>query len=148
MIYPLFATLKEFIITQPAMVSLDIADKLYQFHIIPMNDVRKELGVWVTASQQSGHRPQWYEVDKGRSGNSQHTFKEDWIKGSGAVDWTCKDFKENRDRFLNLIIQNTNYTRICVYDTFLHCDYKDTVNGKREIFRYDGLKWQFTMNVR
>lgn len=142
--YPFFARLKEFLITCPKTISLDVADKLYQFHIIPMNAVREELGVWVTASQRSGYRPKWYELNKGRSGNSQHIFKEEFINGSGAVDWTCKDFYNNKDEFLRLIIKHTKYTRIASYNTFIHCDYKDTKIGKREVYDSDrNSNWKF-----
>lgn len=139
--YPEFATLKEFIITESDMIPIEVADKLYQFHINPMQKVREELGVWVTASEKSGYRPQWWERLKERSGTSQHTFIAEWAKGSGAIDWTCKDFEINRDKFLNLIIKHTNYTRICVYDTFIHCDYKDA--PKRQLYRFNGVKWEF-----
>ena len=143
----LFYKLEEFIITESKEIPVDVADKLYIYHIIPMNNVRLELDEPVTASAKSGYRPEEYELSKGRSGKSQHTFKYDWKRGSGAVDWTCKDFEKNRDRFLNLIIKHTKYTRICVYDTFIHCDYKDTINDRRELFRYDGEKWQFIKKI-
>lgn len=143
--YPLFATLKEFIITGTNQIDLTVADKLYQFHIIPMQAVREELGIWVTASLKSGYRPQWWERLQHRSGKSQHTYIEDWQNGSGAVDWTCKDFSENKEEFLRLIIKHTNYTRICIYDNFLHCDFKD--NDKRELFKYDGAEWKFIKHI-
>ena len=151
--YPLFATLKEFIITQPKTVALEIADKLYQFHIIPMQKVRDELGVWATASARSGYRPRWWEKNKGRSATSQHVFEEEWINGSGAIDWTCKDFQENKDKFLELIIKHTNYTRMCVYDSFIHCDFKDTPGNVRQLFEYgydeedEEYKWLFIKNA-
>ena len=50
---------------------------------------------------------------------------------------------ENKDRLLEAIIEHTDYIRICVYDTFIHCDYKDTNNGKRLLFEYIGNKWDF-----
>lgn len=133
--FPFFATLKELIITGRKMIELEIADKLYQFHIFPMDAVRKELGVWITASLKSGYRPKWWERKKGRSGNSQHTFEDEWTNGSGAVDWTCEDFEIHRYRFLDLIIERTHYTRIAVYEGFIHCDYKKTPSGKREIYK-------------
>lgn len=141
--YPLFAKLKEFLIDNPAKVDLEVADKLYQFHIIPMQKVREELGVWVTASLKSGYRPQWWEILKNRSGKSQHTFIEEHPLGSGAIDWTCSDFKANNDRFLELIIEHTNYTRIAIYGTFIHCDFKPTPSGKREVYVSDAnSNWQ------
>lgn len=143
--YPLFATLKEFLVTQPKTVALDIADKIYQFHIIPMQKVREELGVWITASEKSGYRPKWWELKKRRSGKSQHVYNEDWLKGSGAVDWTCKDFEKNKNEFLRLIIKYTDYTRICLYDSFIHCDYKN--EGKRQLFEISNGYWKFIKNI-
>lgn len=151
--YPLFARLHEFLITQPKTIVLEVADKLYQFHIIPMQKVREELGVWVTASEKSGYRPKWWEIWKKRDGTSQHVYKDEWINGSGAVDWTCKDFKQNKDEFLRLIIKHTNYTRICLYDNFIHCDYKDTPKGVRQLFEYgydteeEKYKWIYLRNA-
>jgi len=148
MTYPLFARLVEFIISKSNQVDLEVADKLYQFHIIPMQKVREELGVWITASENSGYRPQWWERLKKRSGKSQHTYNDEWKKGSGAVDWTCKDFAINKDKFLKLIIEHTNYTRICMYETFIHCDFKETSTSKRQLFYIDGNgEWEFYKNL-
>lgn len=143
----LFATLKEFIITGEKEVPVHVADALYTSHIIPMNNVRLELNEPIAASLKSGYRPKHYELSRKRSGTSEHTFSKRWLKGTGAVDWTCKDFEKNRDRFLNLIIKHTEYVRICVYDNFIHCDYKDTFDNRRQLFRYDGEKWQFIKNI-
>lgn len=153
MTYPLFATLKEFLITLPKTVSLEVADKLYQFHIIPMQKVREELGVWITASDNSGYRPKWWEFKKRRDGLSQHTYIDEWLNGSGAVDWTCEDFSFNQDLLLALIIKHTKYTRICIYNGFIHCDYKNTPNNARQLFEYrldkadDKYKWFYLKNV-
>ena len=84
------------------------------------------------------------EYGKNRSGKSQHTYIDEWINGSGAVDWTCKNFKANKKQFLELIIKHTTYTRIAVYNTFIHCDYKDTNSGKREVYYSDSKSnWEF-----
>lgn len=131
--------LKEFIITKAKTISLEIADKLYHYHIIPMIIVRNKLGVPIWASDFSGYRPKWYELKKKRSGKSQHVFN-----GKGAVDWTCKDFSKNKEKFLKLIIKHTNYTRIAIYETFIHCDYKQTDSGKRELYKSNSSsKWEF-----
>lgn len=101
-------------------IPLIVADKLIRYHIAPMTPVRAELGAPVTASQRSGYRPRWYELQKGRSGNSQHCFND-----KGAIDWTTGgDINE----LLALIIKYTDYTRICYYpnNKFIHCDYKNT----------------------
>jgi len=135
-------SIKEFLITRPKTIDVDIADKLFWHHIIPMIPVRNEMGISVTASANSGYRPKWYELMKSRSGNSQHVFE-----GMGAVDWTCKNFSENKDRFLDLIINKTKYKRICVYDTFIHCDYKDTPANLRRLYKYENNAWKFIKNI-
>jgi hypothetical protein len=115
----------------------DVATKLWLHHFIPMAPVRHELGAPITASQKSGYRPEEHELKMGRSGNSQHTFK-----GKGAIDWTANDLK----RLLQLILKHTRYTRIAVYNSFIHCDYKETKSGKREVYSSTSksiwtLKW-------
>lgn len=142
--FTLFAKLHEFLIVPRKTVDLEIADKLYHFHITPMQPVRDDLGEWITASLNSGYRPKKYELRQGRNGTSQHTFEDEWEHGSGAVDWTCKDFKFAKWRFMNLIIKHTNYQRIAVYNGFIHCDYKETKSGKREVYTSDSKsKWTF-----
>lgn len=117
----------------------DIADKILKWHITPMIPVRVEIGTTVWASQSSGYRSTYWEKSRGRSGNSQHTFK-----GKGAVDWTCYNFTINKDVLLELIIKYTNYSRIAVYDNFIHCDYKVTSSGKRELYSSNSnSKWKF-----
>ena len=64
--------------------------------------------------------------------------------GVGATDWTCFEFKKNKDRFLKSIIKRTNYTRIVVYDNFYHCDYHPTESGRREIHTSNAASdWKF-----
>jgi len=120
----------------------DVAQKILDWHMIPMSYVRELLGIKIWASQKSCWRPVWWEHSKGRSGNSQHCFK-----GKGATDWTCENFVYNKDKLLKAIIENTDYTRMCVYDTFIHCDYKETKNNKRILFEYrvvnDKWQWKF-----
>jgi len=103
-----------------------VADKILQYHIIPMNIVRDKLGVPIYPSVKSGFRPLWWELENNRSGESEHVFVND-----GATDWTCINFHRHKNELLELIIKHTRYTRIAVYDTFFHCDYK---GGKRKLF--------------
>lgn len=115
-----------------------VADKIYEFHIQPMNIVRYYLGSPIWASEESCFRPYLWEIARGRSGNSQHCFgqkKDNSIdkEAKGAADWTCDNFAESKDKLLELIIKHTSYTRIAVYDTFIHCDYK-AIDGKRYIY--------------
>lgn len=120
--------IEEFVISGDT-VPVKVADKILHYHILPCNKVREELGVPMTASQKSGYRSVEWEKSRGRSGNSQHTFK-----GKGAVDWTCNNFKDNAKKMLLSLIDNTEYTRMAVYNTFIHCDYKPTPSGKRELY--------------
>ena len=128
-------------------VPLDVADKLLKHHILPMSKVREELGspVFCTTSEglHSGYRSLEWEHSKGRSGGSQHTFQ-----GKGAIDWRCGDFQENKDRLLELIIEHTDYTRMAIYNSFIHCDYKPTADGKRQLFTSTASsQWTFVKNV-
>lgn len=114
----------------------EVAQKMLDYHIVPMHQVRMTLGRGVWASQKSGYRPKEWELKQGRSGNSQHTFE-----GKGAVDWTCSgDIKE----LLELIMEITDYSRVCYYpkENFIHCDHKD-IGDKRQYFEYEGGKWKF-----
>ena len=117
-------------------IPLAVADKLIKYHISPMTFVRESLGDPITASQRSGYRPKWYEINKGRSGNSQHTFED-----KGAVDWTTTgDMK----KLLQLIIDFTTYTRICYYpnNRFIHCDYKNPVERWEYVCKSPTSKWE------
>ena len=128
MIMKIYFKFEELVITGDS-VTLSIATKLLHYHMIPASRVRKALGLPMTASQKSGYRPYEWEISRGRSGNSQHVFK-----GKGAIDWTCRHFRQNKQKLLALLIEHTDYTRMAVYRNFIHCDYKPTPSGKREIY--------------
>jgi hypothetical protein len=101
----------------------DVVDRIVEYHIEPGNRAQKKCGFDIWPSAKSGYRPEWYEESKGRSGNSQHTYKDD---GKGATDWTCHQFADNKINLLDALITETDYTRIAIYDTFIHADYKGT----------------------
>lgn len=133
-------------------VPLHVCDKLLRYHIVPMNRVRKILGYWITASERSGFRPYLHELKMGRSGESQHTFgdeKDDQENWLGAVDWTCANFAINSNDFLNMIVNHHHYTRISIYNTFLHCDYAHDNNKEVQIFKqnYELKKWQYIKTI-
>lgn len=120
-----------------------VCDKILKYHIVPMQDVRNELKISIWASKRSGYRPKLWEIAHNRSGDSQHVF----IR-KGAVDWTCKDFSKNKDEFLKLIIKHTKYTRITVYKTFIHCDYKNIISQRRELYKSgSNSKWKFVKYI-
>jgi len=114
-----------------------VADKILKWHIIPLQRVRDVFNGAIWASQKSGYRSRHWERSKGRSGNSQHVFL-----GKGAVDWTCRNFPSNHERLLELIIKETDYTRMAIYNSFIHCDYKSTPSGRREVYTSNSKsKW-------
>lgn len=118
----LYFSISELCIT-PKEIPLSVADKLLKYHIHPMNALRAELGYPVWASQSSGFRPEWYELQRGRSGKSQHCFLE-----KGAIDWTSYRIND----LLKLLLDKSNYSRICYYENnrFIHCDYKNEEKGR------------------
>ena len=118
----------EFVIGNILDIPVAIVDKIWRYHILPMATPRAILGIPMWASEKSGYRPESWEKQHMRSGKSEHVFR-----GKGAIDWTCKDFAKNKDAFLAAIIKYTKYTRIAIYDSFIHCDYK-AQDGKRYIY--------------
>jgi hypothetical protein len=129
-----------------------VADRILEYHIIPMIAVCNAMSVCVMVSLNSGWRSWLWEISKGRSGTSQHTYgqKEDGTfdeNAKGATDWTCDDFAHNKDQLLRLMIIHTEYTRFCMYNSFIHCDYKETPNNERQLFEIDNGKWKFIKNV-
>jgi len=116
-----------------------VADKILKWHILPMQRVRNLINIAIWPSQESGYRSYQWEKSRGRSGGSQHTFR-----GRGAVDWTCFKFNENSSLLINYIIDETDYTRIALYKNFVHCDYKQTKTGQRELYNSDSnSRWTF-----
>lgn len=77
----------------------------------------------VSISLKSSYRSPEWEKSKGRSGYSEHTFN-----FLGASDITCKNFKENYPILLEALIAVTYYTRLAVYNGFIHGDYKNAQN--------------------
>jgi hypothetical protein len=121
----------------------DVADKILKWHILPMQRVRDKFNDAIWPSLESGYRSVEWEEKHGRNGNSQHTFKT-----KGAVDWTCQKFPERKNELLKLIIEETDYTRIAVYNTFIHCDYKVTNSMRRELYSSDNSSnWKFEKYV-
>ncbi|MGB2525707.1 hypothetical protein [Flagellimonas sp. SN16] len=112
----------------------DVADKILDYHLRPLERVQECVSFKISVSQKSGYRPRWWELNKGRSGNSQHCFY-----GKGATDVTCDDFKTNKDALLGVLISETEYTRICEYETFYHVDY--ALSDERWMFKNVNGKW-------
>lgn len=125
-----------------------VADAILHYHIVPMSVVREELGAAIEVSRRSGHRPEEYELQKGRSGNSTHTFKVTTKdpEGKGASDYTANDI----ECLLDLMIKHTGYTRICYYpnNKFIHTDYGFPERGRR-LFTAQSptAKWKFEKDI-
>lgn len=132
---PNYFNIAEFIIDPDAkVVPIDVVQKLNSYHKPILNPIRHEVGVPVIISKHSGYRTVEWEKERGRSGNSQHTFK-----GKGAVD--VRSF----DDLLELLI-NSEYMRVCYYphNGFVHCDFK---GYHRQYFEADeNGKWHFKHN--
>ena len=124
-----------------------IADRILEYHLNPMNAVQDATPFDVYPSQNSCWRPWVWEIARGRKGYSQHTFgqrENEVVFEKGACDITCEDFEENKDALLEALIENTDYIRFAVYDTFIHADYKDTHKGKRLLFSSNrASEWTF-----
>lgn len=110
-----------------------VADKILEYHLKPLecvNIANTKLNARV--SVKSSYRSRAYELKRGRSGTSQHCFF-----GKGATDITCDDFKNQKDDLLEELIQNTTYTRLAIYKSFIHADY--AIQDERWLFN---SKWQ------
>lgn len=153
--------LKDFYREKP---SKKILEWIRKYHYLPGIEVDEHLiDRSLIVSKNSGYRTVQHELSRGRSGKSQHTFKDVWPAGAGACDWTTSDVRELQLLYehhpeeyetapviiehelkilLDLLIEHTNYRRLAVYPSFIHADYKN-INGKRRIYKsgYDS-QWQ------
>ena len=104
----------------PGLIPQEVANKIL-YHISVINPIREYLGHPIYVSKKSGYRPKWYELKKGRSGNSEHCYL-----GKGAADYTCRK-KDIRSLLYELL--NSEYMRVCYYpdDNFIHCDFKGDI---------------------
>lgn len=135
----------DFLIDRNYDVPLDIAKAIIQYHAEPINKVSNKIGIPIFVSKNSCYRPKEYELSKGRSGNSQHTFQEKHKFGVGAADYTARDL----NILLDGLIKHTHYTRICLYTkkNFIHCDYKNN-NSQRQYFEDSGSGWVFKSFIK
>ena len=133
-----YFSIQEFIIA-PHMrgdggtIPTHVADKIIQHHLPILNPMRAQLGTPLIISQHSGYRPVQWELDHGRDGTSQHTFK-----GKGAVDLTCR---ESSLHHLGDLLAENDYSRVAWYPDhgFYHADFKDYQLGKRLYVVQNGI---------
>ena len=112
---------------------LDVCEKLLKYHYPILNDMRDKLNhpIFINA----GYRSLDWELSKGRSGTSQHTFE-----GLGAVDITTPDIL-----VLNQLLElakESDYKRVCYYpkQKFIHLDYN---SSEYQYFEDYGQGWEF-----
>lgn len=128
---PTYFNISDFCIA-PGAIPKDVADKIYTYHLLPMDEARHRFGYPIYVSKNSGFRPFRWEKNRGRDGSSQHTFKEE-----GAADYTANNLKQLGE----ILKRHTSYSRICFYPFhgFYHCDYASPDN-KRHYFEADQNK--------
>lgn len=123
-----------------------IVDRIFTYHLIPLNMVQDNVPFEVKVSQDSCYRPYIWEIARGRNGRSEHTFgqrKYSILNSKGACDITCEDFRTNKYALLDALIKNTDYVRFAVYNSFIHADYKDLYNGRKRLFENTNSGWKF-----
>tara|TARA_R110000782_G_scaffold266983_1_gene361929 strand:+ start:739 stop:1191 length:453 start_codon:yes stop_codon:yes gene_type:complete len=132
---------------------VNIIDKIEKYHRIPINKINETFVERIYPSQTSSFRTYQWEVSKGRSGASQHCFGQNKnltvdANKLGATDWTCKHFSTFKEQLLQELINKTNYTRLCVYNSFIHGDYKVHPTRKRRLYTVDSKgNWIFKENI-
>ena len=133
-------TIQEFCILEGDIPQV-IADKILKYHILPLQASRNRINRAISVSHKAGYRPVFYEIQKGRSGGSEHCFKED---SKGGVDLV------HIDELLEDLKANSQYTRICYYKNngFIHCDYASPTSNRR-YYECDSLTsaWKFKNNL-
>lgn len=140
-------SIKEFCITGE-YPPVEVAESIIENHINVLNPLREELGAAIIISQKAGYRPKQYELSKGRSGKSQHTFEDrEGNVTKGAADLTSPELES-----LGVLLrEKSSYSRICYYPNngFYHCDHKPTPNGVRQYFECDSPSgsWVFKKNL-
>jgi hypothetical protein len=134
----LYFTISEFNISGKPIPEA-VADKILEYHIVPLQAVREAHGKPIYVSQNSGYRSLEWEKSKGRSGESEHCFGEQengtFNEDKGAVDLRSEDL----DRLESDLIEHSPYTRICRYKSFIHCDYKPQ---ERILYKNTPKGWQ------
>lgn len=138
--------MSDFVISDEA-VPVVVMDRIQKYHLEVLDPVQDNTPFKVYPSADSCFRTYWWEIARGRSGGSQHTFGQRRFKilnQIGACDITCENFAQNEEELLKALIKHTPYIRFAVYNTFIHADYKDTHNGKRLLFNStSSSKWTF-----
>ena len=91
------------------------SEKILEFHIPILQELRYRMFCPIWPSQHSGYRSIEWEHAHGRAGTSQHCFK-----GKGAVDVAC--YEHRLDELYDFLTAS-DYMRVCKYPNFVHCDF-------------------------
>lgn len=121
-----------------------IWDRIECYHIRPLTSLFHATGVPLVPSMRSCYRSRAYELSRGRSGSSLHTFP-------GATRGACDLLRADGvdvASVLDLLVERGPWRRICHYPNngFIHVDYGD-VQGRicdhRQLFTCSGpvLPW-------
>lgn len=116
-------------------IPASIWEKIQDHHIEPLRDLYRRTGAMFFPSLRSGYRPKAYELAKGRSGSSHHTFPG---FSRGAVDLVMWNGEHVR-HYVDLIVEYGKWRRIVLYSgkAFVHVDYgerPDLAHCRRRLF--------------
>jgi hypothetical protein len=121
-------------------------DRIEAHHIRPLIRIYLSEGVALVPSMRSCYRSVAYELKKGRSGKSLHTFP---AASRGACDLIRLDGVDVSSA-IDLLVELGPWRRICYYrlQGFVHVDYGDQdggLCGRRQLWECDGgsAPWRF-----
>jgi hypothetical protein len=142
---PQYQTPEAWIISGP-LPERSVWDRIEAHHVRPLCTLFHVTGVPLVPSGRSCYRPRSYELQRGRSGSSLHTFPG---SSRGACDLVRAD-GVGVSSALDLLIVRGPWRRICHYprNGFVHVDYGDA-NGviceRRQLFTCAGgsAPWRF-----
>lgn len=135
----------------------DVADKILEYHLRPLERASQYLGFDLAISKKSGYRPLWWEKQRGRDGGSQHVFfgkggadittllireqqillSKGKIKISEYREFAAEEYESKKLLIREALIVCTDYSRIAEYGTFTHTDFG--IQDERWLFN---SKWQ------
>lgn len=108
-----------------------VFESVIKFYLIPLNFIRKELGIPIYVSRSSCFRSVYHEEKRGRNGLSAHTFgtyseAPHPPERKGACDITLLPKHQDRFAELGIWLAKMPYKRICIYpnNNFYHVDFK------------------------
>lgn len=129
-----------------------VVDMIYLYHFKPLDTINQCSHLQCYPSLESCFRPYWWEKARNRSGGSQHCFgqKKDGTfdkSSKGACDITCDDFESNKDDLLELLLTYSKYTRLAIYNGFIHGDYKNKKGGVQIFKSNSSSEWTYLRTV-